>query len=168
MSIVRFIADLHLSHQNMATRRGFSTIEEHDEHIIAKWNSVVNKRDVTYILGDVTMEKSSPYPLLDRLNGIKHIVLGNHDRRQDTKKLFDYAESIAGMIQYKGIFLTHCPIHSDELNYGIVKNIHGHIHDKVVMKMLDGWEVPDERYFCVSCEQVDYLPKTLKDLGIQR
>jgi calcineurin-like phosphoesterase family protein len=168
MSIVRFIADLHLSHQNMATRRGFSTIEEHDEHIIAKWNSVVNKRDVTYILGDVTMEKSSPYPLLDRLNGIKHIVLGNHDRRQDTKKLFDYAESIGGMLQYKGIFLTHCPIHSDELNYGIVKNIHGHIHDKVVMKMLDGWEVPDERYFCVSCEQVDYLPKTLEELGIER
>ena len=168
MSIVRFIADLHLSHQNMATRRGFSTIEEHDEHIIAKWNSVVNKRDVTYILGDVTMEKSSPYPLLDRLNGIKHIVLGNHDRRQDTKKLFEYAESIAGMIQYKGIMLTHAPIHPMELEYRFNKNIHGHIHDKVVMKMLDGWEVPDERYFCVSCEQVDYLPKSLEDLGIQR
>jgi calcineurin-like phosphoesterase family protein len=168
MSIVRFIADLHLSHQNMAKRRGFSTVEEHDEHIIAKWNSVVNKRDVTYILGDITMEKSAPYPLLDRLNGIKHIVLGNHDRRQDTKKLFDYAESVGGMLNYKGIFLTHCPIHPDELTYGIPKNIHGHIHDKVVMKMLDGWEVPDERYFCVSCEQVDYLPKSLKDLGIER
>jgi calcineurin-like phosphoesterase family protein len=168
MSIVRFIADLHLSHQNMAKRRGFSTVEEHDEHIIAKWNSVVNKRDVTYILGDVTMEKSAPYHLLDRLNGIKHIVLGNHDRRQDTKKLFQYAESVGGMINYKGVFLTHCPIHSDELEYGIVKNIHGHIHDKVVMKMLDGWEVPDERYFCVSCEQVDYLPKSLEDLGIER
>jgi calcineurin-like phosphoesterase family protein len=168
MSIVRFIADLHLSHQNMATRRGFSTIEEHDEHIIAKWNSVVNKRDVTYILGDVTMEKSSPYPLLDRLNGIKHIVLGNHDRRQDTKKLLEYAESVAGMIQYKGIMLTHAPIHPMELEYRFNKNIHGHIHDKVVMKMLDGWEIPDERYFCVSCEQVDYLPKSLKDLGIER
>ena len=168
MSIVRFIADLHLSHANMATRRGFSTIEEHDEHIIAKWNSVVNKRDVTYILGDVTMEKSSPYPLLDRLNGIKHIVLGNHDRRQDTKKLFEYVESVAGMIQYKGIMLTHAPIHPMELEYRFNKNIHGHIHDKVVMKMLDGWEIPDERYFCVSCEQVDSLPKSLKDLGIER
>jgi len=168
MSIVRFIADLHLSHANMATRRGFSSIEEHDEHIIAKWNSVVNKRDVTYILGDVTMEKSAPYHLLDRLNGIKHIVLGNHDRRQDTKKLFQYAESVGGMINYKGVFLTHCPIHSDELEYGIVKNIHGHIHDKVVMKMLDGWEVPDDRYFCVSCERVDYKPKSLKDLNIER
>jgi calcineurin-like phosphoesterase family protein len=152
----------------MATRRGFSTVEEHDEHIIAKWNSVVNKRDVTYILGDVTMEKSAPYPLLDRLNGIKHIVLGNHDRRQDTKKLFDYAESVAGMIQYKGIMLTHAPIHPMELEYRFNKNIHGHIHDKVVMKMLDGWEIPDERYFCVSCEQVDYLPKSLEDLGIER
>jgi calcineurin-like phosphoesterase family protein len=168
MSIVRFIADLHLSHTNMAKRRGFSTVEEHDEYIITKWNSVVNKRDVTYILGDVTMEKSSPYPLLDRLNGIKHIVLGNHDRRQDTKKLFQYVESVGGMINYKGVFLTHCPIHSDELTYGIPKNIHGHIHDKVVMKMLDGWEVPDERYFCVSCEQVDYTPKSLKELGIER
>jgi calcineurin-like phosphoesterase family protein len=168
MSIVRFIADLHLGHENMAKRRGFSTVEEHDEHVIAKWNSVVNKRDVTYILGDVTMEKSAPYPLLDRLNGIKHIVLGNHDRRQDTKKLFQYAESVGAMINYKGIFLTHCPIHPDELTYGIPKNIHGHIHDKVVMKMLDGWEVPDERYFCVSCEQVDYTPKSLEDLGIER
>jgi len=168
MSVVRFIADLHLSHENMAKRRGFSTIEEHDEHIIAKWNSVVNKRDVTYILGDVTMEKSSPYPLLDRLNGIKHIVLGNHDRRQDTKKLLEYAESVAGMIQYKGIMLTHAPIHPMELEYRFNKNIHGHIHDKVVMKMLDGWEVVDDRYFCVSCERVDYIPKSLKDLGIER
>ena len=168
MSIVRFIADLHLSHANMAKRRGFSSIEEHDEHIIAKWNSVVNKRDVTYILGDITMEKSSPYPLLDRLNGIKHIVLGNHDRRQDVKKLFDYAESVGAMINYKGVFLTHCPIHPDELTYGIPKNIHGHIHDKVVMKMLDGWEVPDERYFCVSCERVGFVPKTLEELGILR
>ena len=168
MSIVRFIADLHLSHANMAKRRGFSSIEEHDEHIIAKWNSVVNKRDVTYILGDITMEKSAPYPLLDRLNGIKHIVLGNHDRRQDTKKLFQYAESVGAMINYKGVFLTHCPIHPDELTYGIPKNIHGHIHDKVVMKMLDGWEIPDERYFCVSCERVDYTPKSLEDLGIDR
>ncbi len=173
MSIVRFIADLHLSHANMAKRRGFSSIEEHDEHIIAKWNSVVNKRDVTYILGDITMEKSAPYPLLDRLNGIKHIVLGNHDRRQDTKKLFQYAESVAGMIQYKGIMLTHCPIHPAELEYRVPKNIHGHIHDKVVMK--DVYEygykidtVPDERYFCVSCERVDYTPKSLEDLGIDR
>mgnify|MGYP002477993094 CR=1 FL=1 len=59
MSVVRFIADLHLGHTNMAIKRGFLTVEEHDEYIITQWNSVVNKRDVTYILGDITMEKKS-------------------------------------------------------------------------------------------------------------
>jgi calcineurin-like phosphoesterase family protein len=168
MARVFFIADLHLGHTNMALHRGFSSVEEHDEYVIAKYNSVVHKRDVTYILGDVTMEKSSPYPLLDRLNGVKHVVLGNHDRRQDVKKLLEHVESVAGMIQYKGVMLTHVPIHPMELEYRFNKNIHGHIHDKVVMKMLDGWEVIDERYFCVSCEQVDYKPKTLEELGIER
>ena len=168
MARVFCIADLHLSHTNMALHRGFATVEEHDEYIIAKWNSVVSKRDVTYILGDVTMEKSAPYHLLDRLNGIKHVVLGNHDRRQDVKKLLEHVESVAGMIQYKGIILTHCPIHPMELDYRFKHNIHGHIHEKVVMKMLDGWEEIDERYYCVSCERVDYTPKTLEELNIQR
>lgn len=168
MSVVRFIADLHLGHTNMAIKRGFLTVEEHDEYIITQWNSVVNKRDVTYILGDITMEKKSSYPLLDRLNGIKHVVLGNHDRRQDIPHLLQHVESVAGMIQYKGIMLTHAPIHPMELDYRFNKNIHGHIHDKVVMKMLDGWEVIDEHYFCVSCEQVDYKPKTLEELNIER
>ncbi len=168
MATVRFIADLHLSHTNMATRRGFSTVEEHDEHIIERWNSVVHKRDVTYILGDVTMEKSAPYALLNRLNGLKHVVLGNHDRRQDVKKLLEYVESVAGMIQYKGVILTHAPIHIRELEYRFKYNVHGHIHNNQVMKEAGRMQIPDERYICVSCERVDYLPKTLEELGILR
>jgi calcineurin-like phosphoesterase family protein len=145
MSVVRFIADLHLGHTNMATRRGFATVEEHDEHIIASWNSVVDKRDVTYILGDVTMEKKASYALLDRLNGVKHVVLGNHDRRQDVPHLLHHVGSVMGM---------------KELEYRFPRNIHGHIHDAVVM--LNG--CPDPRYICVSCERVDYKPKSLDEL----
>ena len=154
--VVRFIADLHLSHENMARRRGFSSIEEHDNHIITEWNKVVDKRDVTYILGDITMEKKTPYPLLHCLNGIKHVVLGNHDRKQHSKDLLEYVETVSGMVHYKGFFLTHCPIHPLELNYQDVRgNIHGHIHDK---------EVGDPKYFCVSCERVNYKPITLEEL----
>jgi len=164
MGTVRFIADLHLSHLNMAIRRGFSTIEEHDEHIITKWNSVVNKRDVTYILGDITMEKSSPYHLINRLNGIKHVVLGNHDRRQDVNELLKYVDSVAGMVSYKGNILTHCPIHPMELEHRFPINIHGHIHDKVVTMNEDGFIVEDKRYVCVSCERVGFIPRTLVEL----
>jgi calcineurin-like phosphoesterase family protein len=151
----------------MATRRGFETVEEHDEHVIAQWNSVVSKRDVTYVLGDVTMEKAGSYPLLDRLNGLKHVVLGNHDRRQDVRKLLEHVESVAGMVNYKGVILTHCPIHPMELEYRFPKNIHGHIHDNQVMTVVNGLEEIDERYICVSCERVDYKPKDLIELGIK-
>jgi calcineurin-like phosphoesterase family protein len=163
MSIVRFIADLHFSHTNMAIRRGFSTVEEHDEHIITKWNSVVNKRDITYILGDITMEKSTPYHLLDRLNGTKKVILGNHDKPSHVPELLKYVNSVGGMVQYKGVVLTHGPIHPSELEYRFPLNIHGHIHDKVVV--LDHWtNIPDQRYICVSCERIDYTPKTLDEL----
>jgi len=162
MSTVRFIADLHLSHANMSKKRGFETIEEHDEYIIKQWNSVVRKRDTTYILGDVTMEKSAPYHLLSRLKGIKNVVLGNHDHRQDVKKLLEYVNSVSGMLSYKKVILTHCPVHPMEMDYRFSHNIHGHIHEKQVL--YNG--LSDLRYICVSCERVDFIPKTLIELGI--
>ena len=157
--IVRFIADLHFGHQNMAKRRGFDSVEAHDEYVIQEWNKVVDKRDVTYILGDITMEKKEPYRLLDRLNGVKHVVLGNHDRRQDTLWLMNHVESAAGIIQYKGFFLTHCPIHPKELTYRDVQgNIHGHVHENII---------DEPGYYCVSCEVVNYQPKTINELLCQ-
>ena len=173
MSNVRFIADLHLGHKSMAVHRGFKDEFEQDEHIIACWNSVVHKRDLTYILGDVTMETSKWYFRLDQLNGRKIVVLGNHDMPRDVAELLKYVDKVAGMIKYKGVFLTHAPIHPMELDYRVSRNIHGHIHSKVVTR--EKWEsgkpivqVPHEKYHCVSCEQVNYTPKTLEELGITR
>ena len=112
------------------------------------------------------MEKSAPYHLLDRLNGQKYVVLGNHDRIGHVHELLKYVKSVAGMMSYKGIILTHCPIHPMELKHRFNKNIHGHIHDSIVTKTI--FNIPDKRYFCVSCERIDYTPKTLEELGIQR
>lgn len=167
----RFIADPHLSHKGVALKRGFSTVEEHDAYLISQWNSVVKKGDNVYILGDITMEKKEPYHLLDKLNGNKFIVGGNHERKQHTHELLKHVNSISGMISYKNMVLTHCPIHPDSLNKRYKRNIHGHIHEKTVKKhfkifgvKLFSWE--DKRYVCVSCEHVDFKPKTLKELGI--
>jgi len=173
MCTVRFIADLHLGHTNMAKMRKFQDEFSHDEYIVDQWNSVVNKKDLTYILGDVTMESSKHYPILNRTNGRKIVILGNHDRPQDVVELLKYVDRVCGMVKYKGIWLTHCPVHESELEYRVPKNIHGHIHEKVVMKNVYEWgykkePIPDERYFCVSCERVDYKPKTLPELGIER
>lgn len=173
MSVVHFIADLHLGHVNMTKKRGFETAEEHDEHIISQWNKKVHKRDTVYILGDVTMETSKPYPLLNRMNGLKRVVLGNHDMPKDIPELLKYVHSVSGMVQYKGIWLTHCPVHERELEFRVPRNIHGHIHENLIMKTQfdSGYcieEIPDDRYHCVSCEHVDYTPVTFKELGIER
>lgn len=173
MSTVRFIADLHLGHKNIALKRGFKTVEEHDEYIIKKWNEVVTKRDVTYVLGDITMETSKHFHLLSRLNGVIHVIGGNHDRRQDLGELLKYVDSFTGCLVHKGIFLTHVPVHPMEFKYRVNYNIHGHIHGKTVMKKFtflnfNLFERVDKRYICVSCEHVGFQPKTLKELGIKR
>lgn len=155
MSQVRFISDLHFGHTNMAIKRGFEFVADHDNYIVNQWNKVVNKKDTTYILGDITMEKAN-YEILDKLNGIKHIVLGNHDEGQHTKILQQYVNKIAGMVNYKKEFiLTHCPIHPRELEYRFKYNIHGHVHEN---------SLEDKRYINVSCEVVDYTPKLLIEL----
>ncbi len=130
MSRVFVASDLHLGHENMAKKRGFTTTEEHDEHIIKCWNSVVTKRDTVYCLGDLTMETSKHYHLLTRLNGLIRVVGGNHDKPKDLNALLNCVHSFSGMITYKGWILTHCPVHPKELKYRFKGNIHGHCVDK--------------------------------------
>lgn len=148
MSKVYFISDLHFGHKNMALKRGFSSEEKHDLLIIENWNKVVTKRDVVYVLGDITFEKSGKYPLLKKLNGLIKVVLGNHDRASDIAELSKFVNSVCGAVKYKGFILTHIPIHRSEVNR-FRGNIHGHTHEIVI---------DDKRYLNVSCEQVNFTP----------
>jgi calcineurin-like phosphoesterase family protein len=157
---VRFISDLHLGHLNMAVKRGFPSYHQMHEYMIEQWNSTVRKHDVTYILGDVTMESKNFYYLLDCLTGIKKVILGNHDRPQDVPELLKYVNWVGGMYKFKdknygSVFLTHCPIHPRELEFRVSFNIHGHIHENTL---------DDNRYFNVSAEVIDYTPQTFEEL----
>ena len=169
---VRFIGCLHLGHQWMAKHRGFLNSEEHDNHLINEWNKIVNKKDLTFILGDVTMEKKEHYYLLDQLKGRKIVVMGNHDLHNHTKELLNYVESVAGMIDYKGCALTHCPIHPAEISFYRL-NIHAHIHENKLeeVEYLSRYGDPGEKiektlhkYRCVDAELINYKPKTLEEL----
>lgn len=149
MSNVYVISDLHLGHKNVAEWRGFNTVEEHDQYIIDKWNSVVGKRDYVKVLGDIAMHKKH-YPMLDELNGKIDVILGNHDLKNHVPDLMMYVNSVCGMVKYKGVWLSHAPIHPQELRGHI--NIHGHVH----MDSID-----DDRYINVSCDVVDYTPQLI-------
>lgn len=171
MCTVRFIGCLHLGHRWMANHRGFTDDFYHTEAIVDGCNSVVHRKDLTYILGDVTMETDEFYPILDRLNGRKIVVLGNHDLPKHTRELLKHVETVAGMIDYKDYCLTHCPIHPSEISF-YKGNIHAHIHENELQDFvaldhygdIDGVISTVGRYYCVDAHRVKYIPKSIEDL----
>ena len=80
-----FTSDLHLDHKFVSGLRGFSSTEEHDAHVVREWNKRVRPNDQVWVLGDFGMGSSKRW--MDtalQLNGVKHLVLGNHDACVDT------------------------------------------------------------------------------------
>lgn len=166
MSIVRFISDLHFGHDKIAQIRGFKDSTEQDEYIISEWNKNVHKRDLIYILGDISRNDISQYYKLGLLQGKKVLIAGNHDSGKNfIIEALKYFERIHGMLHYSSkeygrIWLTHCPIHPLEFNEKHLKptsyNVHGHIHA--------AYKIDDPRYINVSAEIVNYIPRSLKEL----
>lgn len=155
MGVVRVISDLHLGHVACATRfRGFNSVEEHDNHIINQWNSVVGKRDVVWILGDITMNTPKHYHLLDELKGMKKVILGNHDSIKHVKHLLKHVNGVSGCVEKYGYILTHIPIHPGQL-FRFKGNIHGHVH---------GNTLEDPKYINVSAEVLDFKPVEIKEI----
>lgn len=156
------ISDLHLGHKNIlkysGTLRGGTTSEEHDQWIIDQWNSVVKKADVVYILGDAAFSLDA-YKKLKKMKGQKVLVRGNHDIN-NVRHLVDYFSDIQGIISYRGTFwLTHAPIHPQELRGRI--NIHGHVHQNSILGP-DGQ--PDPRYINACVEMSYGVPQSLDAL----
>ena len=83
-------SDLHFYHKNIIKycpkSRPFSCEEEMNEIIVKNWNDKIGKNDSVYILGDVSFGKpSATIQLLNRLNGRKKLIVGNHDTDKDRK-----------------------------------------------------------------------------------
>lgn len=83
-----FTSDTHFRHRNVIKycNRPWETTAEMDEAMIDQWNSQVEPGDDVYHLGDVGIGKGMALDerLISRLNGNKHLVLGNHDAMFNT------------------------------------------------------------------------------------
>lgn len=92
MPDVWFSADLHLGHGRIIQycNRPFADHQTMDECIIQRFNEVVKKGDVLYILGDVSWASFDIHNyFLKRLNTREvHLILGNHDNL-DPKRYLD-------------------------------------------------------------------------------
>jgi calcineurin-like phosphoesterase family protein len=147
------IADTHFGHKKICqfepSFRPFSSVEEHDAALVRRWNSVVRSEDTVWHLGDVLFGKDS-FEILSQLNGIKKLVMGNHDH-YPTAEYLKHFNNVYGSVELKGCILTHIPVHPSQF-YRYRANIHGHLHHNII---------DDRRYICVSAEQSGLTPVLL-------
>lgn len=158
MTAVFFSSDTHFLHRLVASHRGFASPEEHDEEIIARWNRIVRPDDLVWHLGDVGLGNDTRVlEQAARLNGIKHLVTGNHDscwpghrsarsKQQRWLDVFTSVQAFAKTRVYaRTVLLSHFPYegggdHTTEERYPQFRLpdrgewlIHGHTHQAARM-----------------------------------
>ena len=133
-------SDLHFGHKNIMsfcpeTRARFNNdVTYMNNAMVEEWNYKVQPEDTVYILGDVAfMSGSDAGRMMNRLNGTKILIEGNHDR----KTLMDatFRGAFAEVHKYLDItvdghkiVMFHYPIAEwDQMHRGAL-HFHGHLH----------------------------------------
>lgn len=157
MSKIYLIGDTHYGHTriNEKFRQQFSSEEDHNETIHQNIMACAGKTNHLWLLGDVVLSEKHFYKLcqytlyFDTVN----ITLGNHDHKELAPYCVQHGIKVHGIVKKWGFWVSHAPIHPQELYRGLC--IHGHTHEN---------NVPDDHYFSVSCENVGYKPIKLQDI----
>lgn len=170
-NVVFYTSDLHLGHENVLKycNRPFKSIEEMDACLIANWNRRITQNDTVYVIGDfIYRNKRTPEWYLEKLNGTKYLIIGNHDRYLDSED-FEREKYFAGVSNYmvisdsgKRIVLFNYPLCEW---YGMHRgNLHvfGHVHSansptfKIVCQLEGAYDAGVDLNF--------YMPVTLEEL----
>jgi len=138
MQKIWFTADLHQGHPkivNICNRP--TTMEDHDNFLIKEvFNKYVQKKDEVYILGDLSMAKrKDAEKFIARMNGNKHLILGNHDKNishlgnfSEITQIKDFTFSRAGLNIH--IVLCHYPMASWNRKIHGSWHLYGHVHGR--------------------------------------
>ena len=180
--MIRYIADLHFDHEAIIAydNRPFDSVEEMNEAIIANWNRVVKADDLTWILGDFCLSPAERWcELLDRLNGRKALIVGNHDNPSAIAALADRFEDIAEYRETEDdgrhVVLCHYPILGFRDSYFGWIHLYGHVHSSYewhvtenARRLLRNLYVREDvcrmANIGAMLPYMDYIPRTLDEL----
>ena len=143
-----FTSDTHWYHKNIIRfcNRPAVDVEEMNEILIQRWNERIKPQDHVYHLGDFAFcNKTKRLEIIRELNGIKHLIRGNHDpdsnswwtdagfvwvRDYYVLRYHDQYENEEGELQqyHQPIVLCHFPILSWENMHHGSWHLHGHCH----------------------------------------
>lgn len=143
MTQVWFCSDLHFGHKNIQKFRHHIVDEEDNtKSIKTDWKDVVGKQDHVYVLGDACFTMERLKDLKELPGEKKFLIRGNHDML-DTSAYLKVFDQVYGLFKYREFWLSHAPIHPNELRGRV--NLHGHVHYQ---------SVDDKRYFNCCVENI--------------
>ena len=159
MSNTWFTSDLHLGHNNIIKycNRPYKDADEMDAALINNWNSVVRPDDTIYNLGDFTFSKNAE-KYLARLNGVKHLIKGNHDKQpspsQGWASVNDYREV---RVEGQFIVLLHYSMKVWNKSHGGAWQLFGHSHNTLP-------DDPNALSIDVGVDAHNYFPISFNDI----
>ncbi|MFT8243096.1 metallophosphoesterase family protein [Roseomonas sp. BN140053] len=161
---VFFTADTHFGHAGGRAlyRRPFPTVAAMDAAMVERWNATVSPADEVWHLGDVVVgTRVTPFALLERLQGRKHLVAGNNDRPEVTgwsgwSSVQPYAELTLDGV---GLVLCHYAFRTWRNIGRGWWNLHGHSHGRMR---------PMTRQVDVGVDAWDFRPVTLAGIMASR
>ena len=165
--MIYFTSDLHLGHNNIIklSDRPFRNIDEMNRALIQNWNAVVSPRDEIYILGDLSFRKNAEdvNEWLKKLNGIKYLIKGNHDKYLDSpdfeKQAFGWVKDYFVLPYNKIRFvLFHYPIHEWDGYFQETVHLHGHVHEKLIQGQ---HEQKERRAINVGVDVSGFMPVSI-------
>ena len=159
MAKIYFIADLHLGDSAIIRyeNRPFHNVDEMNNKLVSNWNSIVDKEDTVFVVGDFISNLKS-FEYISRLNGNIKLIVGNHDVPfiEDYKN-YSKVEVIGYPIILEGFWIiSHEPVYiSEQMPYA---NIFGHIHNNPMYKTVSS------RSYCVCVERNGFKPVLFDDI----
>lgn len=122
-------------------------MEEMNEELVKRWNIKVNKNDVIIHVGDVLFGGDENLSILNRLNGNKQLILGNHDQHRSIQKWSKYFGSVHDIrmlydpIINAQVSLLHYPMESWPNKYHGSIHLHGHCHGQLERTMVGRMDI---------------------------
>lgn len=164
-----FTSDWHLFHGNIINycSRPFSSLKQMHGTLITNHNAVVSPTDHVWVIGDVTL-RSPQYvgqirKEVDKFNGIKHLVLGNHDDWRARTYLHAGFTTVHSAFWFQHEGYTFYMMH-DPAEYTVIQNdpssmmLCGHIHN-----LFDNL-LPDKRIINVGVDVWDMKPTSMTQI----
>lgn len=142
-----------------------------EQTLIQNYNALVGKNDMVYLVGDICLgSPGATKRILEKLNGRKHLIYGNHDkvirRKPELQEYFEWCKEQTEIVVFdketksnQRIFLNHYAMKTWPRKHNGSWQLYGHSHGNIP-------DDPDALQIDVGVDCHDYRPISYEEVKI--